>query len=81
MALEGLKSGIFSAIASLKSKRKLNEEELGEMVRNIRRALLEADFNVRQTKEIAERLESRMRDEEPRPGVNLQTHALNILYT
>ncbi|HJM87894.1 MAG TPA: signal recognition particle receptor subunit alpha, partial [Candidatus Thalassarchaeaceae archaeon] len=81
MALEGLKSGIFGAIASLKGKRKLDEELLAEMVRSIRKALLEADFNVRQTKEISERLESRMRDEEPRPGVNLQTHALNILYT
>ena len=81
MALEGLKSGIFSAIAALKGKRKIDEEQLAEMVRNIRRALLEADFNVRQTKEISERLEARMRDEEPRPGVNLQTHALNILYT
>ena len=51
------------------------------MIRSLRRALQEADFNVRQTKEITERLETRMREEEPRPGINLQTHALNILYT
>ncbi len=81
MALEGLKSGIFRAVSKLRGKRKLDEAELAEMVRNIRRALLEADFNVRQTKEITERLETRMREEEPRPGVNLQTHAINILYT
>ncbi len=81
MALEGLRSGIFTAISKLKGKRKLDEAELAEMIRSIRKALLEADFNVRQTKEIAERLDSRMRDEEPRPGITLQTHALNILYT
>ena len=52
-----------------------------DMIRSLRRALQEADFNVRQTKEITERLETRMREEEPRPGINLQTHALNILYT
>ena len=81
MALEGLKSGIFGALSLLKGKRKLDEAGLAEMVRSIRRALLEADFNVRQTKEITERLESRMRDEEVIPGLTLQTHALNILYT
>ena len=64
----------------LRSKRRLNEEELKEMTKSLRRALQEADFNVRQTKEIVDRLEERMREEEPRPGVNLQTHAMNILY-
>ena len=81
MALESLSRGIFSALGMLKSKRKLNEEELKEMIKSLRRALQEADFNVRQTKEITEKLESRLRDEEPRPGLTLQTHAMNILYT
>ena len=36
--------------------------------------------HVRQTKEITDRLELRMRDEEPRPGLTLQTHAMNIIY-
>ena len=81
MALDGLRSGIFAALSALKGKRKLDEGELSEMVLSIKKSLLEADFNVRQTKEISERLEQRMRDEEPRPGITLQTHALNILYT
>ncbi|MDP6334002.1 MAG: signal recognition particle receptor subunit alpha, partial [Candidatus Poseidoniaceae archaeon] len=81
MALEGLSRGIFRSLGFLKNKRKLDEEELREMTRSLRRALQEADFNVRQTKEIVERLENRLKDEEPRPGLNLQTHAMNILYT
>jgi len=81
MALDGLRSGIFGALSALKGKRKLDENELSEMVLNIKKSLLEADFNVRQTKEISERLAQRMRDKEPRPGITLQTHALNILYT
>ncbi|MEC7168014.1 MAG: signal recognition particle receptor subunit alpha [Candidatus Thermoplasmatota archaeon] len=80
MALEGLSRGIFRSLGLLRSKRRLNEEELKEMTKSLRRALQEADFNVRQTKEIVDRLEERMREEEPRPGVNLQTHAMNILY-
>ena len=81
MALEGLSRGIFSALGLLKSKRKLDEVELKEMLRSLRRALQEADFNVRQTKEITERLEIRLREDEARPGITLQTHAMNILYT
>ena len=81
MALEGLKAGIFSALGRLKGKRKLDEAEMKELTKGIRRALLEADFNVRQSKEITARLEERIVEEEPRPGVTLQTHAMNIIYT
>ena len=81
MALEGLKAGIFGAISRLKGKRKLDEAEIKELSKSIRRALLEADFNVRQSKEITARLEERMVEEEPLPGVTLQTHAMNIIYT
>ncbi len=81
MALEGLSKGIFRSIGLLKNKRKLDEEELREMTRSLRRALQEADFNVRQTKELVEKLEARLREDEPRPGITLQTHAMNILYT
>jgi signal recognition particle subunit SRP54 len=81
MALEGLASGIFNALSRLNGRRRLNEEELKDMLKSLRRALQEADFNVRQTKEITNRLEERMREEEPQPGVAIQTHAMNILYT
>jgi signal recognition particle subunit SRP54 len=81
MALEGLKAGIFGALSRLKGKRKLDEAEIKELAKSIRRALLEADFNVRQSKEITARLEERMVEEEPLPGVTLQTHAMNIIYT
>jgi signal recognition particle subunit SRP54 len=81
MALEGLKAGIFGAISRLKGKRKLDEAEMKELTKGIRRALLEADFNVRQTKEITARLEERMLEEDLQPGINLQTHAMNIIYT
>ncbi len=81
MALEGLRKGIFSALSKIKGKRRLDEAELQEMIKSLRRALQEADFNVRQTKELTERLSMKMKEEEPRPGITLQTHAMNILYT
>ena len=58
MALEGLRKGIFSALSKIKGKRRLDEAELQEMIKSLRRALQEADFNVRQTKELTERLKS-----------------------
>ena len=81
MALESLSRGIFRSLGFLKNRRKLDEDELRDMTRSLRRALQEADFNVRQTKEIVERMETRLREEEPRPGLTLQTYAMNILYT
>ncbi len=81
MALEGLKQKIMGSIGLLKGKRKVDEESVKELSKSLRRALLEADFNVRQTKELTERIERRMIEEEPLPGVKLQTHAMNLIYT
>ena len=81
MALDGLKRRIMGSVALLKGKRKVDEETAKELGRSLRKALLEADFNVRQSKELTERIERRMLEEEPRPGVKLETHAMNLIYT
>ena len=81
MALDGLKRRIMGSVALLKGKRKVDEETAKELSRSLRKALLEADFNVRQSKELTERIERRMLEEEPRPGVKLETHAMNLIYT
>ncbi|MAV60081.1 MAG: signal recognition particle protein [Euryarchaeota archaeon] len=81
MALEGLKQKIMGSIGLLKGKRKVDEESVKELSKALRRALLEADFNVRQTKELTERIERRMMEEDPLPGIKLQTHAMNLVYT
>ena len=81
MALEGLKNKILSSIGLLKGKRKVDEETVKELSRALRRALLEADFNVRSTKEITERIERSLLEEEPRAGLNLETHAMNLIYS
>ena len=56
MALEGFKNRILGSIGLLKGKKKVDEESVKDLSRSLRRALLEADFNVRQTKEITERI-------------------------
>jgi|TARA_B110000211_G_C14071091_1_gene550009 signal recognition particle subunit SRP54 len=81
VALEGLKQRIMGSIGLLKGKRTIDEETVKELSKSLRRALLEADFNVRQSKELTERIERRMMEEEPLPGVRLETHAMNMIYT
>ena len=48
----GSTSGIVRALGRIRSRRKIDEAELAAMVKDLRRALQEADFNVRQTKEM-----------------------------
>ena len=81
MALEGLKRRILGSVGLLKGKRTLDEEEVKEFARSLRRSLLEADFNVRQTKDLTERIQGRLMEEEPRPGLKLETHAMNMVYS
>ena len=81
MALDGLKRRITRSVGLLKGKRKVDEETAKDLSRSLRKALLEADFNVRQSKELTERIERRMLEEEPRPGIKLETHAMNLIYT
>jgi signal recognition particle subunit SRP54 len=81
VALEGLKQRIIGSMSLLKGKRVVDEETIKELSKQLRRALLEADFNVRQTKELTERIERRMMEEDPLPGIKLETHAMNMVYT
>ncbi len=81
MVLEGLRSGISSAISKLRGRSKIDPEQLDEMLRVMRKSFLEADFNVRQTKDLTERLEQRILEDDRAPGMPLETHAMNIVYT
>jgi len=81
VALEGFKNRILGSIGLLKGKKKVDEESVKDLSRSLRRALLEADFNVRQTKEITERIERRLLEDEKPPGLKLETHAMNLIYS
>ena len=81
MALEGFKRRVLGSIGLLKGKRKVDQDTVKDLSKSLRRALLEADFNVRQAKELTERVERGILEEEPRPGVKLETHAMNLIYS
>ena len=75
MALEGLKRRILGSVGLLKGKREVDKETVRELTRSLRRALLEADFNVRQAKELTERIERRLMEAVSYTHLTLPTKA------
>ena len=51
-----------------------------EIVRDVQRALIKADVNVRLVKEISNAIKKRALEESPLPGLNPREHVIKILY-
>ena len=76
MALEALKEVARKIAGSSSIDRKFVEE----MVRDIQRALIKADVNVRQVKEISDAIKKRALSEDVLPALNTKEQILKIVY-
>ncbi len=76
MALEALKDVARKIIGSTSIDKKFVEE----IVRDIQRALIKADVNVRQVKEISDAIKKRALSEDVLPALNAKEHVLKIVY-
>ncbi|WP_290596364.1 MULTISPECIES: signal recognition particle protein Srp54 [unclassified Archaeoglobus] len=76
MALEALKD-IARKIAGSSS---IDKKFVEEMVREIQRALIKADVNVRQVKEISDAIKKRALSEDVLPALNAKEQILKIVY-
>jgi signal recognition particle subunit SRP54 len=76
MALEALKDVVRKITRSTTVDRALVEE----VVRDIQRALLKADVNVRMVKEISDAIKKRALSEEVLPAFNAREHVIKIVY-
>lgn len=76
MALESLKDVVRKITRSASVDKKLVEE----VVRDIQRALLKADVNVRQVKEISDAIKKRALSEDVLPTFNAREHIIKIVY-
>jgi signal recognition particle subunit SRP54 len=76
MALEGLKEVVRKITSSSSVDRYLVEE----IVRDIQRALLKADVNVRQVKQISDAIKKRALSEDVLPSFNVREHIIKIVY-
>ena len=80
MALDKLGSSLTSAIRKLFKGGVVDEAAVKELVRDIQRALLQADVNVQLVLEISKRIEERALKEKVPPGVSRREHVIKVVY-
>jgi signal recognition particle subunit SRP54 len=80
MSLEGLGSSLYQALRKVFRASVVDEATVKELVRDIQRALLQADVNVQLVLEISKRIEDRALKEKVPPGVSRHEHVIKVVY-
>jgi len=78
--LDSLKTNLRAAIKKLVSSSSVDEELIKELSKDVQRALLQSDVNVRLVLEITKKLEERSLNESLPPGLSRKDHIVKILY-
>ena len=79
MVLEKLGSSIYQALKKVFRVAVVDEATVKELVRDIQRALLQADVNVKLVLEISKRIEERALKEKLPPGISRKEHIIKVL--
>jgi signal recognition particle subunit SRP54 len=80
MALDRLGSSLTGAIKKLFRAGVVDEAAVKELVRDIQRALLQADVNVKLVLDISKRIEDRALKEKVPPGISRREHVIKVVY-
>ncbi|MCW4000344.1 MAG: signal recognition particle protein Srp54 [Candidatus Bathyarchaeota archaeon] len=80
MALDKLSSSLTDAIKKLFKAGVVDEAAVKELVRDIQRALLQADVNVQLVLQISKNIEERALKEKVPPGVSRREHVIKVVY-
>ena len=80
MALDRLGSSLTSALKKLFRASVVDEATVKELVRDIQRALLQADVNVQLVLQISTRMEERALKEKVPPGISRREHVIKVVY-
>ena len=78
--LDNLKTNLRAAIKKLVNSSGIDEELIKELSKDVQRALLQSDVNVRLVLEITKNIEERSLNENPPPGLSRKDHIVKILY-
>ena len=78
--LDNLKNGLRAALKKIVNSSGIDEALIKELAKDIQRALLQSDVNVKLVFEIAKNLEERSLKETPPPGLSRKDHIVKILY-
>ncbi len=78
--LDNLKSNLRAAIKKIVNSSGVDEELIKELAKDVQRALLQSDVNVKLVLEITKNLEERSLKETPPPGLSRKDNIVKILY-
>jgi len=80
MVLEGLGQSLRNALKKIAGASHVDEALIKDVVRDISRALLQADVNVHLALKITKGVERRALEEKPPPGMSPREHVVHIIY-
>jgi len=80
MALERLGSTLYEALKKVFKASIVDEATVKELIRDIQRALLQADVNVKLVLDISKRIEERALKEKVPPGISRREHVIKVVY-
>ncbi|MDG6257329.1 MAG: signal recognition particle protein Srp54 [Methanomicrobiaceae archaeon] len=78
--LDRLGSGLKDALKKLAGKTVIDKAAVDELVRDLQRALIGADVNVKLVMQLSQAIKQRALDEEPPKGMSVREHVLRIVY-
>ncbi len=78
--LDVLKNGLRAALKKIVNSSGIDEALIKELAKDVQRALLQSDVNVKLVFEITKNLEERSLNETPPPGLSRKDHIVKILY-
>ncbi|HEX2066704.1 MAG TPA: signal recognition particle protein Srp54 [Candidatus Thermoplasmatota archaeon] len=80
MVLEGLGESLRSTLRKLANAGRIDAALVKEVTRDIQRALIQADMNVRQVLALSKVIEQRALEEKPLPGMSNREHVVRIVH-
>ncbi|MCX9075673.1 MAG: signal recognition particle protein Srp54 [Candidatus Methanoperedens sp.] len=80
MVLDKLGTSLQDAIKKLVGASRIDEKTVDDVVRDIQRALLQADVNVRHVMTLSQKIKQRSLKELPPRGMNPREHVIRIVY-
>ena len=80
MVLDGLGQSLRNAIKKIANASHVDQKLVKDVVKDIQRALLQADVNVKLVLEMTKNLEERALSEKPPPGMSSREHVIRIVY-
>ena len=78
--LDSLSTSLKDALKKLAGKTVVDRAAVDELVKDLQRALIVSDVNVKLVMELSKAIRTRSLEEEPPKGMNVREHVLRIVY-